>query len=263
MLSSHKLKNIKFTFLWLPLDNLDSRFSIGLGSFIVGSLIAILLGVVSVGFHGLDIYTDVDFSVSLYNKYNLDQDEVKEQMVNCTQKVDEEFLQVVEAFQANGDRIYSDNDETLGLGLTEKIKSTADSYFNCFNTEDRFRDNHNEWLLSSVFSLVHICLPFITALIVWAVIIKKQEKIGTGKEFDKDGLPSCVWFSWNLPWLPVTKFYEVGLRIGLLFMEYEREESDDEDYKETRAELAAMVEQNENTGKDSLFRRQSILKQSQ
>ena len=84
-----------------------------------------------------------------------------------------------------------------------------------------------------------------------AVIIKKQEKIGVD---EKEDCFSCVWFSWNLPWLPVTKFYEVVLRIGSLALEYDREDGDYEKMEaEGKAKLAAMVEQNENTGKNSLF----------
>ena len=66
-----------------------------------------------------------------------------------------------------------------------------------------------------------------------------------------------MWFTWNLPWLPFTKFYEAGLRIRSLYLDYNRKVDWSEEwveyfengYKRNKAELAVMREQNENTGK--------------
>ena len=80
------------------LSNVDGKFAICKGSFIVISLIVTILAIVAISFHGLDICTDMDFSVSLLDKSELDQSLVKEELVKCTQKVDEEFIEIVNAF---------------------------------------------------------------------------------------------------------------------------------------------------------------------
>ena len=226
------------------LDSVDSRFAISKGSFIVKSFIVVILAIVSISFHGLDIYTDVDFSMSLLDKSELDQTVVKEELVNCTRMVDQEFLEVVNAFMDNGNKIYSPDNEEFGLNLTERITNTSSGYSNCFNTENRFRSNPKEWRISSIFSIIHICFPLIAATIIWFVILSRQKK----------DVSCFMWFTWNLPWLPFTKFYEVLLHIRSLYLDFDRE-IDRLSYalkqreKEAKAELAAMREQNANTGK--------------
>ena len=226
--------------LQAALNNVDGRFAISKGSFIVSSLIVVILGIVSVSFHGLDIYTDVDFSVSLLDKSEMNQAVAKEELVNCTRMVDQEFLEVVNAFMDNGNKIYSPDDEELefGLNLTERITNAGSNYSNCFNKENRFRNKPEEWRLSSIFSIIHICLPLIAAAIIWAVIVRKQQVITTG----------------NLPWLPFTKFYEVLLHIRSIYLDFDREVEflsygKEEREKKAKAGLAAMREQNANTGK--------------
>ena len=241
--------------LQTALNNVDGRFAIGTGSFIVSSLIVIILAIIAVSFHGLDIYTDVEFSVSLLDKSARDQSLVKEELVKCTLKVDEEFIEIVNAFTDNGNMINSPDNEEFGKNQTEKIIKTGNSYSNCYNTENRFRSNPGEGRLSSIFSFAHICLPLVAAALIWAIIIRRQQVIGEKKE--KENVPSCMWFTWNLPWLPFTKFYEAGLRIRSLYLDYNRKVDWSEEwveyfengYKRNKAELAVMREQNENTGK--------------
>ena len=180
----------------------------------------------------------------------MDQNVAKEELLNCTRTVDEEFLEIVTSFMDNGNKIYFPNDEEFGIKLTERITNTGSSYSNCFTTKNRFTDNTDEWRLSSIFSIVHICLPLLAAAILWCIIVRRQQVIGENNK--KHDVPSCMWFTWNLPWLPFTKFYEAGMHIRSLYLEYTREVGDEyweKKYKANKAELAVMKEQNANTGK--------------
>ena len=53
------------------------------------------------------------------------------------------------------------------------------------------------------------------------------------------------WMFWNLPWLPVTKLFEVINEIKSKKLEHEKPE----DYKEKKTQLVAQTEMNANIGK--------------
>ena len=84
-------------------------------------------------------------------------------------------------------------------------------------------------------------------MLTWIVILVKQ---GFDDVYDEnlpwyDSESCCQWMFWNLPWLPVTKLFEVLNQIKSNKLEHEKPK----DYKEKKAKLVAQTEMNANIGK--------------
>ena len=156
------------------------------------------------------------------------------------------FKKVIKDFMDHNETSFSDEDDDPRFGeeLVKNLTRTAKNGENCFEQELRFVNNPDEWYWSTKITSVHIWLPFLVAVVTWIVILVKQ-----GFHNNHDLLSSyksrCQWMFWNLPWLPVTKLFEVINQIKSNKLEHKKPE----DYKERKAKLVAQTEMNANIGK--------------
>ena len=92
----------------------------------------------------------------------------------------------------------SANFDQRGMELIEEMKRTVKIGEDCFKREWRFKSgDSDEWKWSSYFSVLHICLPIILAIIVCPIMVNKQDSDSDEK------LP----FFLCLPLVPLTKIY--------------------------------------------------------
>lgn len=112
-------------------------------------------------FYILDVYTDVIFAMNMYYQSNRNFDA---DYVECHNKFNEEFDQTIETCKMSFDK-------------QECIKSIAviqKRAGDCFEDERRF-ENRNDWRIAGVVCTIHIGLPILTSLIVWAIFLVQEK----------------------------------------------------------------------------------------
>ena len=98
----------------------------------------------------------------------------------------------------------SANFDQRGMELIEEMKRTVKIGEECFKREWRFKSGYSdEWKWSSYFSVLNILLPILLAIMVFPIMVKKQD-------FPDDFLGLKLPFSFSflcLPFVPLTKIY--------------------------------------------------------
>ena len=134
-------------------------------------------------FYGLDIYTDIRFSLDMlnYSKRNFTQEQSW-----CQVDFDNEFSLTIEQCRNNFNK-------TNCLNSLAFVKKLADD---CFNDEQRFEDPNDWWIVGTVSSF-HIALPFLIGFILWGVLQIGQKF--EFKSFRKLPFPFVTrWFKYKL-----------------------------------------------------------------
>ena len=142
-------------------------------------------------FYGLDIFTDIKFSLDMFNyaRRNL-----TKKMSQCQVDFDNEFSSTIENCRNNFNR-------TNCLNSLRVVKKLAGD---CFDNEERFTDP-NDWWIAGTVSSVHCALPILIGFILWGVL-----QIGC-----ECGLKSLQ----NLPLPFVTRWFKFRLD-GKLYVHY-------------------------------------------
>ena len=156
-----------------PWGNLKRKFMVFL------SFVTFFMGTM---FYGLDIYTDIRFSLDMFNyaKKNF-----TEELSLCQTDFEKELSITVDECRTNFNR-------TNCLNSLAVVKRLADD---CFDNEERFTDP-NDWWIAGTISSVHCALPILIGFILWGVI-----QIGQGCGFSFQNLPLPFvtrWFKFRL-----------------------------------------------------------------
>ena len=131
-------------------------------------------------FYVLDIYTDVKFSLDMFN---YSKRSFTQELNLCQEDFDKEFSTMVDNCRNNFNRAECSS----SLAVVKKI---ADD---CFDNEERFSDP-NDWWIAGTVSSAHCALPILIGFILWGVL-----QIGQGCD-----LKSLR----NLPLPFVTRWYK-------------------------------------------------------
>ena len=132
--------------------------------------------------YSLDIITDVNFSLGMFARSN--KNFTKDTKI-CKRKFDMEFDKAVSECKT----FFHVNNCMDNLRSIEKLGE------NCFENEQRFRENPMEWNLAGVISAVHFILPFLMSFLIWIIHeIGRSCRAGAVEIF-------------RLPLPPLTKFY--------------------------------------------------------
>ncbi len=130
-----------------PWGKLTHKFKIFLSflTFCIGTL-----------FYGLDIYTDIKFSLDMYNysKRNFTQE-----LSLCQMDFDKRFSLTINECKNNFEKIKC-------LNSLAVVKKMADD---CFDNEERFTDP-NDWWIAGTVSSFHCALPILIGFILWGVL---------------------------------------------------------------------------------------------
>ena len=119
--------------------------------------------------------------------------------------------------------VESDNFDQRGMELIEEMKRTVKIGEDCFKREWRFKSgDSDEWKWSSYISVLNILLPILLAIMVFPIMVKKQD-------FPDDFLGLKLPFSFSflcLPFVPLTKIYSavVELRSHYFLFKYRGDE---------------------------------------
>lgn len=134
-------------------------------------------------FYGLDVYTDIKFSVDMIeNSWK----NFGAEMTKCLNKFDGKFDLAIEVCKLHF------NKQACMAALAEVRRTSAE----CFENEQRFTDNI-DWRIAGAVCAAHCIIPILASLILWEVIQRGVE---------------CCNRSWTkLPIPFVTKFHKFML----------------------------------------------------
>lgn len=112
--------------------------------------------ILGTSFYGLDLYTDLNFSLYLFHQA---QTNFSAQIEKCRPSFETKFNETVEKcrgtkFDSNECRI-----------LLRRVNLLSDS---CFNQDQRL-DNPGDWEIAGVVSLIHCILPFLVTISTWVL----------------------------------------------------------------------------------------------
>ena len=111
-------------------------------------------------FYSADVYTDVIFAMNMYAQSNRN---FRAEFVQCHNKFNEEFDQTIETCKMSFDKQEC-------MKSISVIQKRADD---CFEDERRF-ENPNDWRIAEVVCAIHIGLPMLTGLVVWAILLVQE-----------------------------------------------------------------------------------------
>ena len=195
------------------------------------SLSAFIYIFMGTALYSLDVYTDVNFSLGMFaqSKRNFTKDRDI-----CKREFDIEFEKAV--FECKN--FFHANKCMDSLRNIEKLGE------NCFENEERFRENIMEWNLAGVISAVHYVLPFFMSFLIW-IIYEFGRSCGTVEIF-------------NLPLPPLTKFYRFLCDIKLYKNNADRNIKSEIDFENDKKSILEKISSHENVVNLSLIIEASV-----
>ena len=113
-------------------------------------------------FYFLDMFTDLQFTLNQFNKAARN---FSSEMNACEPDFDAKFNKTILYCQG-------DFNPTKCLNLLDTVKTIGED---CFNIEQRFISNPEEWNTAGIISAIHCALPIVMALLIW--LIQNEFKI--------------------------------------------------------------------------------------
>ena len=181
--------------------------------------------------YSLDVITDVSFSLGMFAKSNKNFTEHRE---ICKREFDMEFDKVF--FECK-----TFFDENRCMDNLRKIERLGE---NCFENEQRFRENPEEWNLAGVISAVHFFLPFLMSFLIW-IIIELGRNCGEVEIF-------------HLPLPPLTKFYRFLCDIKLYKNYADRNAKTETEFENKKKSILEKISSHENIVNLSLIIEASV-----
>ena len=137
----------------------------------------------------------------------------------------------------------SANFDQRGMELIEEMKRTVKIGEECFKREWRFKSGYSdEWKWSSYFSVLNILLPILLAIMVFPIMVKKQD-------FPDDFLGLKLPFSFSflcLPFVPLTKIYSAVVEFRSHYFSFKFR--GDKDFNKKATEVANWTKMIANIG---------------
>ena len=196
-------------------------------------LTAIVL-TISLGFYVFDVYTDIQFTKDMVDDYSRSFTDEKIEECKDKENFDQEFDQAIQDCRTN----FTSSLCMDQLSLLKKIGQ------NCFQNEERFKKEPDEWITLGVVSGVHVGLSVVTALIIWAAV-------EFGREYE-----SC--FIVNLPIPLITKIHKFICDISLYKNEHKRKEIQEQEYQAQKKKIVDKISAYENVVNLSLIIEASV-----
>ena len=189
------------------IESLNKRFKWGSGKFWFMLFLHFFLLIRGLSFYVLDIFTDLQFSLHLFNQssrnFSYEEDA-------CRPDFESKFQETIVNCQTN----FKNFTSTKCLNLLQEAKSLGDV---CFNMEQRFLDNREEWSSAGIIAALHCAMPFLVSLVIW--IIQNNFKICSIEKL------------MNIP-VPVISKIKNFYYTGKLFVVYTKDRNSDIDRTE-------------------------------
>ena len=147
------------------IESLNKRFKWGSGKFWFMLFLHLFLLIRGLSFYVLDISTDLKFSLHLFNQSSRN---FSHEIDACRPNFESKFQETIDNCQTN----FTNFTSTKCLNLLQEAKSLGDV---CFNKEQRFLDNREEWSTAGIIAALHCAMPFLVSLVIW--IIQNNFKI--------------------------------------------------------------------------------------
>ena len=144
------------------IKSLDKRFKWGSGKYWSMLFLHLFLLISGLSFYVLDISTDLKFSLHLFNQSSRNFPNEEDA---CRPDFESKFQETIDNCQTNFTL-------TKCLNLLQEAKTLGDG---CFNKEQRFVSNPEEWSSAGIIAALHCAMPFLVSLIIW--IIQNNFKI--------------------------------------------------------------------------------------
>ena len=184
------------------LKSTESRFSWSRGTFLLKSTTSIGMALVGLATYILDVYTDVDFAITMH-KFSIGKEIFKDgSFKNCTKIFDDTLSSALDYCQSPFSQsacFGTQTNKTLGILILRSFRNVDDQGIDCFEDGDRFGLNSPYWDQAVFVTIIHCTLPAVVTVIVWVALLIKQRKFRL----------------WNLPFPFISKFYQTGCQIRL------------------------------------------------
>ena len=125
----------------------------------------------------------------------------------------------------------------------EKLRKAEKIGGDCFEQEERFRDNTNEWFIAGVIGIVHCVLPIVMSLVLWTIY-----ECGQSSSFSIFNLP--------LPFLSQLKRFLCDIELYKLYAN--RNEETEKDFETKKMSILNQISSHEHIVNMSLILEASL-----
>ena len=138
--------------------------------------------VIGIGFYILDLFTDIQFTLKMFEYFHKD-------FTEATTECRKDFTDIFEIAI-----VHCKEEMTSDELCLESLLNATNTGEECFHQEQRF-DNPSEWWRAGTISALHCALPFLFALFIWGLLLRSYTNGFKRKIF-------------RLPLPPFTKIYK-------------------------------------------------------
>ena len=156
------------------LSSLGDRFKWGSLKYWLMLIFNLFLLIQRLSFYFLDLFTDLQFTLNQFNQAGRN---FSSEMNACKPDFDTKFTETIKFCQR-------EFNSTECLNLLYTVKTHGE---NCFNREQRFVLNPEEWNTAGIISAIHCALPIVMAILFW--LIQNKFKICSKDKFLKIPFP--------------------------------------------------------------------------